>query len=156
VYTGLHEIYWQYFLKNDTQNPRKGIFHYGLICRFCPDLNFPFIGWDDLDSFAISVEWLQQEHQFYDRQQLIVGGIAHHLGHTLGLIVDDHGGIDNVDTLRVFSSQWFKYRSYVSCMNYWYKFRLYTYSDGTHGLGDFNDWEDMDLHFFKDSSFKRS
>jgi hypothetical protein len=156
VYTGLHELYWQYFLHDDIRNPRKGIFRYGIVCSYCPDLNFPFMGWDELDSFAISAEWLHQEIRYYSRQQLIVGGIAHHLGHTLGLIADKYNGIDNVDTLRLFSYQWIKHYSYRSCMNYWYKFRLLTFSDGSQGSGDFNDWENMDFHFFKDSSFKTS
>jgi hypothetical protein len=155
TYTGLHELYWQYFLNNDIRNPRKGIFRYGIVCSYCPDLNYPFIGWDELDSFAISAEWLNQEIRYFTRQQLIVGGVAHHIGHTLGLIVDKYEGIDNVDTLRLFSLQWIEHYPYKSCMNYWFKFRLVTFSDGSQGPGDFNDWEHMDFHFFKDSSFKK-
>ena len=40
------DVYWDYFLHNDLNNPRKGIFHYCIICDYCPDLNYPFFGWD--------------------------------------------------------------------------------------------------------------
>ena len=90
----LRDLYWDYFLHNNLSNPRKGIFHYGIICNYCPDLNFPFFGWDNFDSFAISSEWLKKIYPFLPRGQLIVGGVVHHLGHSLGLTPDLHGGID--------------------------------------------------------------
>ena len=58
-FSKLIDLYWDFFLHNDINNPRKGIFHYGIVCNYCPDLNFPFIGWDHMDSFAISSEWLR-------------------------------------------------------------------------------------------------
>ncbi|MFO8077238.1 MAG: right-handed parallel beta-helix repeat-containing protein [Thermoplasmatota archaeon] len=156
TYAALQDLYWTYFLENDLKNPRKNIFHYGLICNFCPDLNFPFMGWNALDSFAISVEWLAQSFPQYDRQQLILGGIAHHLGHTLGLIADIHPGIDNIETIRVLSSQWREFYNYKSCMNYFYKYRDFTFSDGKNGSGDFNDWAHLNFTFFQESIFKEN
>mgnify|MGYP006279384263 CR=1 FL=1 len=153
TYAALGELYWTYFLENDLQNPRKNIFHYGLLCNFCPDLNFPFMGWNALDSFAISVEWLTQQFPFYERQQLITGGIAHHLGHTLGLIADTYQGIDNTDTVRL-SSNWLMFRNYRSCMNYLYKYKKFTLSDGLNGSGDFNDWEHLDFKYFQKGLFE--
>ncbi len=153
VYTALEDLYWQYFLHNDLKNPRKGIFHYGIICNYCPDLNFPFMGWDAFDGFAVSAEWLEQDIPWYDREHLIVGGIMHHLGHTLGLIADTFPGIDNVDVIQPFSLQWFRYRDYKSSMNYLYKFTVFTYSDGSNGQGDFSDWDHLRFGFFKDSMF---
>ncbi len=153
VYTALENLYWQYFLHNDQLNPRKGIFHYGIICNYCPDLNFPFMGWDTFDSFAVSAEWLEQDFFQYDRDQLIVGGIMHHLGHTLGLIADVFPGIDNVDVINPFSIQWVFYRNYESSMNYLYKFNVFTYSEGSNGEGDFDDWDHLRFDFFKYSVF---
>jgi len=154
TYAALEDMYWTYFLENDMNNPRKNIFHYGVLCNFCPDLNFPFVGWNSLDSFAISVEWLSQEYPHYGRQQIIVGGIAHHLGHTLGLIADSYEGIDNMETLRVFSSEWKEFYRYQSCMNYFYKYREFCLSDGTHGRGDFNDWVHLDLSYFQKGTYE--
>jgi parallel beta-helix repeat protein len=149
----LRDIYWDYFLHNDPLNPRKGIFHYGIICKYCPDLNFPFMGWDQYDSFAISAEWLKEEHPLIPKDDLIVGGSIHQLGSTLGLIVPIYGGNDNLETLKLFSQQWWSYHNYKSCMNYLYKYRILTYSDGSHGHGDFNDWAHLDYMFFSNSTF---
>jgi parallel beta-helix repeat protein len=152
-YDKLRDIYWSFFLKNDIRNPRKGIFHYGVICNYCPDSNFPFFGWDQFDSFAISAQWLKEIHPLFSTGRLIVGATVHHLGHTLGLKADMHDGIDNIETLRPFTIQWWKYRNYKSCMNYWYKYKIFSYSDGKHGLGDFNDWGNLNFSFFKNSDF---
>lgn len=150
----LSDLYWKYFLQNNLTNPRKNIFHYGIICNYCPDLNFPFFGWDSFDSFAISAEWLKKDNPFISREKLIVGAIVHHLGHTLGLIADTYNGIDNVGTLFKPSLQWWEYKNYKSCMNYNFKYKIFTYSDGSHGRGDFDDWSNIDYDFFKNTDFK--
>lgn len=150
----LQNLYWNYFLHNDLNNPRKGIFHYGIICNYCPDLNFPFFGWDQFDSFAISAQELEEKNPLFSRGRLIAGGVVHHLGHTLGLLADTHGGIDNLNAANPFSLQCWKYRNYKSCMNYHYKYKLLTFSDGDHGKGDFDDWSNFDFSFFKDSHFE--
>jgi len=152
-FANIRDLYWEYFLYNDINNPRKGIFHYGVICKYCPDLNFPFFGWDQLDSFAISAKWLKEEIPLVGLGRLIVGAIVHHLGHSLGLLADTHGGIDNLGTQIPFTMEWWKYRNYKSCMNYYYKYKIFDYSDGTHGWGDFNDWEHLNFSFFKNSHF---
>jgi len=152
-FSKLQDLYWYYFLHNDLNNPRRAIFHYGLICNYCPDLNFPFFGWDNFDSFAISAKWLKERNPLKNIDYLIGGAIAHHLGHTLGLIADMYGGIDNIGSANIFTIQWFKYRNYQSVMNYFYKYKKFTYSDGTHGCGDFNDWGNLDFSFFKNSRF---
>ena len=146
-------LYWDYFLHNDLRNPRKGIFNYEIICSYCPDLNFPFFGFDNLDSVAISADWLKNDNPFIPKDQLIIGATIHHLGHTLGLIVDSYGGIDNEGTTIPFSVQWWKYHNYKSSMNYKYKYKIFTFSDGTHGYGDFDDWSNLDFAFFKNSHF---
>ncbi|HDM67300.1 MAG TPA: hypothetical protein ENG62_02815 [Thermoplasmatales archaeon] len=153
-YSLLPHLYWKYFLHEDPLNPRKGVFHYGIVCSYCPDVNFPFIGWDNLDSFAISVEWLHSFHPFVPRERIIVGAILHHLGHTMGLTADLYGGIDNLDTLKVFSLEWWRYINYRSCMNYFYKFKILSFSDGSSGRGDFDDWSHLDFSFFKHSVFR--
>ena len=150
----LRDIYWDFFLHNNITNPRKGIFHYGIICNYCPDLNFPFVGWDHFDSFAISAQWLKDINPLMSRGQLIVGGIFHHIGHTLGLLADMHDGIDNIDSSHPFSLMWWKYRNYKSCMNYRYKYKIFSFSDGNNGQGDFDDWNNLDFGFFKNSHFE--
>jgi len=150
----LVDLYWDYFLHNDLKNPRKGIFHYELICSYGPDLNFPFFGWDSLDSIAVSADWLKHENPLNSKDRLIIGATVHTLGHTLGLIVDSYGGIDNMGASIPLSVQWWKYHNYKSSMNYKYKYKIFTFSDGTHGFGDFDDWSNIDFAFFKNTHFE--
>jgi len=146
-------FYWHYFLHENLTNPRKGIFHYGIICDDGPDANFPFIGWNYLDSFYVSAQTLQNLLPAQRRDHIIVAAAIHHLGHTLGLIADTYQGIDNVGTLTPLSVPWFTYKNYISTMNYFFKFKTYSYSDGTHGQSDFDDWSHLDFSFFKASFF---
>ncbi len=153
TYSQLVDLYWNYFLHNNLNNPRKGIFHYCIICNQGPGPGFAFIGWDNLDSFLISADMLQNNQPRYTREHLIIHGILHELGHNLGLTVDDYGGNDNKIATWPITKQYWLYRNYRSIMNYWYTYKLFDYSDGTHGRGDFNDWENIDLTFFKYTQF---
>lgn len=152
-YADLRDIYWNYFLHEDLNNPRKGVFHYCIINDWGPGPGFAFVGWDGLDGFDISAQELTRNQPSKDRNILIVGGSIHELGHTLGLTVDDHQGNDNQIATWIFSKQWWRYRQYKSCMNYWYTYRILGFSDGSHGPYDFNDWAHMDLSFFKRTHF---
>jgi hypothetical protein len=152
-FSDLVDVYWQYFLHYDLNNPRKGIFRYGIICDAGPDVNFPFMGWDQFDSFLISAQQISEQFPWINRSNIILEGSIHHLGHTLGLLADTYNGIDNVGTLHPLSTQWFMYRNYKSCMNYWYKYKTFSYSDGTHGPGDFDDYRHLNFGFFKNTLF---
>lgn len=145
------DMYWDFFLHNDLNNPRKGIFHYGIICDYCPDLNYPFFGWDQFDSFAVSIKWLKENERLIPKDQILAGAVVHHLGHSFGLVADLYGGIDNLETTSILSIQWWKYHNYKSCMNYYYKYKILTYSDGTNGYGDFDDWSNLNFSYFKDT-----
>ena len=153
-YVKLVDLYWDFFLHNDLKNPRKGIFHYELICSYGPDLNFPFFGWDNLDFIAVSADWLKDKNPLNSKDRLIIGATVHTLGHTLGLIADIYGGIDNLGVSIPFSLQWWKYHNYKSSMSYKYKYKIFTFSDGTHGYGDFDDWSNIDFGFFKNTYFE--
>ncbi len=153
-YTDLRDLYWNYFLHNDLNNPRKGIFHYCLVCDYGADRGFSFFGWEHLDSFQISAQGLHESFPRYTRSHVIISGAFHELGHTFGLFVDDHGGIDNMVDTKIFTLQWWKYLSYKSSMNYWYTYSVFDYSDGSHGKGDFDDWGTLDFSFFKDTHFE--
>ena len=153
-FSDLRDLYWDYFLHNDLNNPRKNIFHYCIVCDYGPSSGFAFFGWNSLDSFLISAQTLKNNQpKFYSRDRLIVGGSIHELGHTLGLFVDDHGGNDNTIATWPLTLQWWKYLNYRSCMNYWYTYKIIGFSDGRNGKNDFNDWENMDFYFFKNSNF---
>ena len=149
----LRDIYWDYFLHQDLNNPRKGIFHYCIINALRPGPAFAFTAWDGLDSFDISAQELSENQPRRERNRLIVGGSIHELGHTLGLTVDDHQGNDNTPATWLFTKQWWQYRQYKSCMNYYYTYRILGFSDGSHGPYDFDDWSHIDFSFFKNTHF---
>lgn len=156
-YEDLDDIYWNYFLHNDLNNPRKGIFHYCIISDFGPYhgfAGFSIFGWNHLDSWVISAERIKQNHPFIKKDYIIISVIFHELGHTLGLLADDHDGIDNMVATMPFTKQFFKYSTYRSCMNYLYTYRIFDYSDGSHGRNDFDDWSSLDFGFFKNTHFE--
>jgi parallel beta-helix repeat protein len=152
-YDVLKEIYWDFFLNGDIKNPRKNIFHYGLICDYGPGPGFAFIGFAHLNSFCISAQWLVDGNPIYSRDQLIMTGSMHELGHTFGLFADDYGGIDNRATVKPKYWEFWIYLNYKSCMNYLYTWDLLDYSDGLNGQNDFDDWGNLDFNFFKNTSF---
>lgn len=150
-YESLRDVYWDYFLNNDLDNPRKGIFHYGIICDYAPVGGFSVFGWDQLDSYAISSQILVSP--FHDRGRLIVTASFHEIGHSLGLFADDFGGIDNVVSANPFFIDFLIYGRYKSSMSYRYAWNIMDFSDGTHGLIDFDDWGNLDFSFFKNTHF---
>jgi len=153
-YSDLKDLYWDYFLHNDLNNPRKGVFHYDLICDYGAGAGFAFIGWDGLDSFQIAAEGLDEWVPKYSRGRLIVSGSMHELGHTLGLLVDDFEGIDNGATAKFKNKEFWLYMNYESCMSYQSTWSIMDYSDGTHLGRDFNDWGNLDFSFFKNTHFE--
>ena len=150
----LVDLYWDHFLHNDLNNPRKNIFHYGLICDRGPGNGFAFVGWAHLNSFCISGDELAGKHSILERGWLITCGSMHETGHTLGLIVDDFGGNDNHAAIKPKYSEFWYYRNYKSIMNYRYTYSILDYSDGDNGKVDYNDWENMEFDFFKNTHFE--
>jgi len=75
----------------------------------------------------------------------------HELGHTLGLIADDFGGIDNHANIYPKYREYWKFKNYKSAMSYQYTYRVLDYSDGDRGPNDFNDWDNMQFDFFKNT-----
>jgi hypothetical protein len=153
-YEDIEDAYWDYFLNNDLDNPRKGIFHYGLIFDSGPGAGFSIVGWDQLDSFVICGQLLQEGFPRISRGKLIVASSMHELGHTLGLFVDDFGGIDNMASAIPTYIDYYLYRNYKSIMSYRYTYIYMDYSDGSHGRVDFDDWGNLDFTFFRNSHFE--
>jgi hypothetical protein len=166
----MDEIYLNYFLNNDPDNWRRGVFHYGLIIYrsdFHP--GFVFSSTNDgenwtLDSFCISTKWhetLPMKDPIWDiilrrsfdsethREIIYATAIMHETGHNLGLFGNNPPGVD-ADTGFGNILLWFRYKNYRSCMNYGYIYYLVDYSDGSHGRNDFDDWGNIDLTLFED------
>jgi len=152
-YDGLIDIYWDYFLHNDLENPRKEIFHYVLVCDEGASAGFEFMGWAHCNALCISSEILKLVYPDYSYQRLIILGIMHELGHTLGLFSDDHGGNDNRAAVYPYYKDYWIYGNYKSIMNYRYFLNILDYSSGDNGSNDFDDWNNIDYDFFKNTNF---
>ena len=153
-FSELVDLYWDYFLHNDLNNPRKNIFHYGIICDEGPGNGFAFIGWAHLNSFCISADELSKNQHLFERGWLITCGSMHETGHTLGLVADDFRGIDNHATIKLKYTDFWYCRNYKSCMNYRYTYTILDYSDGDNGKIDYDDWGGMEFDFFKNTHFE--
>lgn len=154
THSDLCDYYWDYFLHNDINNPRKGIFRYGLITNYNQDDNQVFFGWDHCDSFSICAQKKSEEFPKYKKDVIIVHASMHELGHTFGVFGDDFAGIDNQLITNPRYRVFWKYLPYKSVMNYMYTYRILDYSDGKSGKNDFNDWGNFDFSFFKNSNFE--
>jgi len=151
TYPDLVDIYWDYFLHGNPNNPRKYIFRYVLLCPNMPANlagGFCFVGWNTIDSFAIAVDFNRKSLPRNWADYVTATVLLHELGHTLGLFYYKFEGIDNYTCQYLLPGVW-KFRNYKSCMNYAYTWFLLDYSNGGHGKNDFNDWNNIDLGFFR-------
>jgi len=156
-YATLIDVYWKYFLYDDPTYWRKGVFHYVLLSDslFKDYPGFVFIGWDEADSFALSISYYEEEIPQVFRSHVLATVFMHELGHTLGLFHDVYQAIDNESNIIPFAIPLFRgqveYRHYRSCMNYQFAWQILDYSDGSHGRRDFDDWDHINLSFFQNS-----
>jgi len=129
-------IYTNYFLHGNSNNPRIMLFHYGFYGHYNAE-SHDFLGTTfGRDRFAV---WEQAngDYAFWHlslRWQTSACTFMHELGHTLGLDRDYLGFSIPIS-------------EYPSSMNY-NSVDLVDYSDGTHGSYDFNDWGEMNLTYF--------
>lgn len=152
-YPEIIDIYWDSFLHNDLNNPRQNIFHYGIICDYSQSGGFAVMGWNHLNAFIISAQLLAELYPRYTKGWLATAASMHEVGHTCGLIATKYTGIDNRNTVYPFYKEFWGYLSYKSMLNYHYTYSFLDFSDGSHGRGDFNDWGNLDLSFFKNTNF---
>ena len=161
----LQQLYMEYFLNNDTNNWRRGAFHYCLIiyhsARYCAfsfgtKVNGKYLS----DSFQLSTD-LHEFRPLYKwpiyyiirrkslnkevhRAIAYASVMMHETGHTLGIYRGNTPGCD-VRGLLWALINW----NYRSCMNYGYVYYLVDYSNGSHGKRDFDDWDRIDLTRFQ-------
>jgi nitrous oxidase accessory protein NosD len=154
TYAEIINMYWDYFLHNDLNNPRQYIFHYGILCDYSQGPGFAVMGWNHLNAFVIGAQSLAENHPTLTKSWVSLAASMHELGHTCGLIVTKFNGIDNRATIKPYYKEFWIYLPYKSILNYLYTYSFMDYSDGTHGPGDYNDWGNLDFSFFKDTRFE--
>jgi hypothetical protein len=162
-YNELRSWYWKYFMHEDAQNWRRGVFRWCIAAynytwaegfTFGSDLNDTFA----FDAFFISTRYHDYRATLFpyfddlnldtytieiNRAYVYAGGIMHETGHTLGCRAP---GCDARKTVWPWQINYWRFADYKSCMNYRYVYRgLIDYSDGSHGANDYDDWSNIDL-----------
>lgn len=146
----VNQMYTNYFLHNDNNNWRKGVFHYGLViynadvaCGFC-------FRQDAFQISSLGMEKKVRSPVCGSRDIVYASAYMHELGHSLGLVF--LGG-HTTDAYYPWQPLWWKFRPYKSVMNYGYMYGflydLVDYSDGSRGKNDFDDWSNLDLIYFE-------
>lgn len=150
------QYYQHYFLNNDADNWRRGVFRYALfVYEHLPIRGMEFPGEHTillyfipgLNSFVISTSMYELMNKAPEESCQHV--ILHELGHTCGMCMGRPLGCDNQLMRIPFSFQTILFKNYKSVMNYKYAYTLLDYSDGTHGFGDYDDWGNLDLSYFQ-------
>ena len=143
----LREYYYQkYFLNDNQDNWRQGIFHYGLVIY---DGGFNGYGIRP-DTWQISTKYIEEKCRqlfFIDEDIVYASVFMHETGHSLNI---RNPGVDNFDAMYPWQPEYWKYRPYKSCMNYGHTYTFVDYSDGSRGINDFDDWNNLDLTYFND------
>ena len=150
----IREIYWKYFLHEDENNWRCGVFHYGLII-YNAERHPGFGFWGGvhpvIDSFQISALGMEKKARlpWTSRDVVYASAYMHECGHTLGIFHGNTPGCDDQEGKYPWQLNWWKWRPYKSVMNYGYMYMMVDYSDGSRGKNDFDDWNRLDFTYFQ-------
>jgi len=151
----LHNIYWTYFLHEDENNWRRGVFRYAIIAYYSNPGGFVFWGGVGpyLDALLVSSKYFETEKikpkTQHKRDIVYASAIMHETGHTLGIYHSNTPGCDDQEGKFPWQLHWWKWRPYISVMNYGYMYKMVDYSDGSRGRNDFDDWDNIDLTAFQ-------
>ena len=156
------EIYNEYFIHDIENNWRRGVFHYGIIVNLVNLKGYAFSGdtppyWGYIpgtNGFIISSSQMEKNtHKiiFKDRtlEKFYGSAMMHEIGHNFGIRFGEPYGCDNWFAKYPWQISFWLIRNYKSIMNYQYTYRIFDYSDGSHGWNDYNDWENIDLTYFE-------
>jgi len=153
------EIYQNYFLHNDENSWRRGVFHYGIFVYFCVPAGYGFSGdispyWGYIpgtNCFVVSSQKMKQRSLFAFKplEYIYASVIMHEMGHNFGFRAGKPFGCDSQISKYPWQIGYWFYRNYKSIMNYRYTYKILDYSVGSHGRRDHNDWANIDLTYFE-------
>ena len=152
-------LYNQFFLHNDSTTWRRGVFHYGIYVYstkpngygFSGDVE-PFMGYlPGTNSFIISSKQMEKNARWSWKslEFFYAAATMHEMGHTMGIRAGHPPGCDVFLSKYPWQPGWWIYRNYKSIMNYHYTYRIFDYSDGSHGNRDYDDWSNLDFSHFE-------
>jgi hypothetical protein len=162
----LEQWYWNYFMHKDSNNWRRGVFHWGIIgynsswatgFTFGSEIN----GLSAIDCFYLSSSFMDSRAKHIplidsiarktfnkEKQRAIVyaGVMMHETGHSLNVQAP---ACDDPECMWPWQVNYWRFGPYKSVMNYRYVYSaLIDYSDGSRGKNDFDDWATIDLTNF--------
>ncbi len=155
------DIYEEYFIHQGQFTERRSIFHYGIVVYLCDVKGYGFSGdtgqggySPGTNAFVISSSQMElntQKIYFKDRSldNFYGSAMMHEMGHNFGIRFGEPFGCDNWFAKYPWQLLFWFIRNYKSMMNYQYTYSIFDYSDGSHGRGDFNDWDNIDLTYFE-------
>ncbi|MBU0497271.1 MAG: hypothetical protein KKC68_06765 [Candidatus Thermoplasmatota archaeon] len=155
----LQDIYQNFFIHNESNQWRRGIFYYGFFVYLCQLNGFAFQGdgpflWGygkGTNAFIIASKNMYRLANKTKKSvdYIYAASIMHEMGHNFGIRFSHPFRCDNRNTRYPWRLSFWLFKNYKSIMNYRYTYYTFDYSDGKHGRGDFNDWESIDLTYFE-------
>jgi len=148
----IRDFFIDYFLHNDNDHWRRGVFHYGIIIYNAERWHgFVF----NANAYQLSTKGIEEKVVLTQKHRDIAYASAymHECGHTLGIYHGNTPGCDDQEGKNPFTINWWKWRPYKSVMNYGYMYLMLDYSDGSRGKNDFDDWNRLDLTYFENQWF---
>ena len=168
------DIYWKYFMHQDLEHWKRGVFHYGIVTYhhdwfhgFCWHSMLD-MGNDTISARRDCIHIATKEHEDlphkyplmriigrksidkeYHRAIIYASAIMHETGHVLGIFHGNTPGCDDQTGKFPWHLNWWKWLPYKSCMNYGWMYTIVDYSDGSRGRNDFDDWDRIDLTAFQ-------
>jgi len=153
------DIYDEYYLHNNPDTWRRSVFHYGLFVSECTPPGYGFSGdvtpyWGYIpgtNGFVISSRQMERS-SIRDSNTLAYtfgSAIMHEMGHNFGIRGGNPPGCDNRGCIYPWRLGFWLYWNYKSCMNYRYTYKIFDYSDGSHGVRDFDDWSAINFSYFE-------
>ena len=154
------EIYNNYFLHDNVQEWKRGISHYGIIVYDCTPKGYafsadvePYSGYlPGTNCFMISSKRMERNAKLSSMKSLPYfygSAIMHEMGHHFSMRWGNPPGVDVQRSKFPWQLGYWWYQNYQSIMNYRYTYKIFDYSDGTHGKRDNNDWAQVNLSFFE-------
>lgn len=141
----LYNIYFSYFLHNDENNWRRGVFHYGLVIYYEDIPGYMFRS----NAYQIASAGMENKlakYPWLNRDIIYGSAYMHELGHTFSFNpIPGHDG----DSKYPWQIGFWINRPYKSCMNYGWMYKLVDYSDGSRASPDIDDWSRIDYDSFE-------
>ncbi len=141
----LEDFYWDYFLHGNSNNWRRGVFHYGVLIWKSAGVWGAVFGKNRFFIESKGHEEISDDFLF-ERDTVFASAYMHETGHTLGFhTIPGHNSWSKYP----WQPGWWINRPYKSCMNYGYMYYTVDYSDGSRMPPDLDDWSRMDLTYFQ-------